>query len=61
MTGLIPFDGVYYCPYTGLKHCIAYKEDECIEWAECPIRIAEEETGTVAEPDYFIVRRRKND
>lgn len=36
MTRLIPFDGVYYCPWTGMPLCLDENE-KCPEWEDCPI------------------------
>lgn len=41
MTGLIPFDGIYYCPWTGMAFCTD-ESGKCPEWEDCPIRIEEE-------------------
>lgn len=34
-----PFDGIYYCPWTGLDHCVS---DKCKDFADCPVREQEE-------------------
>ena len=33
------FDGIYYCPWTGLDHCVS---DKCKDFADCPVREQEE-------------------
>lgn len=44
MTGLIPFDGVYYCPWNGMTFC-EDKNDKCPEREDCPVRIEQEKEG----------------
>ena len=34
------FDGIYYCPWTGLDHCVS--DGGCKDFADCPVREQEE-------------------
>ena len=34
------FDGIYYCPWTGLDHCVS--DGKCKDFADCPVREQEE-------------------
>lgn len=41
---LLPFfDGIYYCPRTGLDHCVS--DGRCKDFADCPVREQEETNG----------------
>lgn len=37
------FDGIYYCPWTGLDHCVS--DGRCKDFADCPVREQEGNNG----------------
>lgn len=37
------FDGIYYCPWTGLDHCVS--DGGCKDFADCPVRKQEAING----------------
>ena len=37
------FDGIYYCPLTGLDYCVS--DGGCKDFTDCPVREQEENNG----------------
>ena len=44
MAEMRAFDGIYYCPWTGLDHCVS--DGGCKDFADCPAREQEEKWNT---------------